>query len=197
MSGPMWQPNDYRIPVEITPGFWARLCLLLFLDPRATAAILTAAALHELGHLLALRLLGIPVFGLRLSGVGASLCADLRGDLREAWAILAGPGVNLLLALCLRSRLPGFALCNLALAAYNLLPVQPLDGGRLCAGILPRVFGAAGDALCRALAFLTAVLAVCLGVIGTCVLRLGLLPCLSAAAFLLRLGACQTERKML
>jgi Zn-dependent protease len=74
-----------------------------------------------------------------------------------AWVAAAGPAVNLLMALgwalLLKSviELPrGFAsaflaqmavagiVVNLVIMAINLLPVLPLDGGRILAGLLPR-----------------------------------------------------------
>ena len=186
-----------RFHLTVQPGFWILLCLMLFLDGSTAAVFLAAAACHELGHLAALRLLRIPVRGLTLSGSGAVLCVDLTGELREIWAVLAGPGMNLLLLLCFRSACPGFALCNLLLAGYNLLPVFPLDGGRLCEMALPRLFGAAGEGICLVLSRLVLAAAVACGVYGTCVLHLGLLPCVAAAGFLLRLGSCQTVRRMI
>ena len=193
----MRRPTNQRVSVTVTPGFWALLCLLIAFGGRAAVLFFAAAVLHELGHILVLRVLRIPICGLSLGGSGAALRADLTGAAREAWAIFAGPGTNLLLLFCCRRLFPGFALCNLALAVYNLLPVLPLDGGRLCAMLLPRLFGAAGEVLCRSLAWLVVLAAVLGGVYGTCFLHLGLLPILASAAFLLRLGACQTERKML
>ncbi|MFN3075886.1 MAG: site-2 protease family protein [Alphaproteobacteria bacterium] len=67
----------------------------------------------------------------------------------------AGPGINLLLALAsallmklplmmpiwlarwLAENLGHSILMNLALAAFNLLPMPPLDGGRMAVGLLP------------------------------------------------------------
>lgn len=105
--------------------------------------VLGAAALHELGHCLALALLGAPVSGLRIGVFGAELQADRRGLSYpgELAAVLAGPGANLLCAALLTllggSRWAVFTGASLVLCAFNMLPVRPLDGGRalelLCA----------------------------------------------------------------
>ena len=68
-----------------------------------TGLVLSAAALHELGHLAALRLLGGAVTALRISVFGAELAAE-GGQLsygRELAAVLAGPLTNLLAGLAL------------------------------------------------------------------------------------------------
>ncbi|MBO5340407.1 MAG: site-2 protease family protein [Oscillospiraceae bacterium] len=122
--------------VEVTGGF---LLLLAWLNYRDTQGLLLpalgAACIHELGHWAAIRLLGGCVDGLRLCAAGAEM--RLSGSMsycRELLCALAGPAVNLLLALA-AARLGGergfvFAGMNLALGCFNLLPLSVLDGGR-------------------------------------------------------------------
>lgn len=76
--------------------------------------------------------------------------ANLRHPKRDMmWVALAGPAVNILIALLLsdllRLRLSGelYQLCelgiiiNLFLATFNLIPIPPLDGSRILMGLLP------------------------------------------------------------
>ena len=118
--------------LSVTAGFFLLLGAFFLLDRWGILPpFVLAAALHEAGHLVVLLALGIPVRALELSAAGAVIRAELPGDRREALALAAGPGVNLLLALLFRRLRPLFALCNLCLGLANLLPLPGRDGGRL------------------------------------------------------------------
>ena len=121
--------------LELGWGFAALIVLALLggAGP-ALPPVLLAAACHELGHLAALRLAGARVERLRLNAFGAEIRADTRrlSYPREIACTLAGPAVNLALALLL-ARLTGHftaAGSNLVLGCFNLLPIPALDGGR-------------------------------------------------------------------
>lgn len=123
--------------VHVTGGFAVLAAWFVLAngwEPLAT--VLGAAAVHELGHWITLRLLGAEVTGFRLSALGAVLETD-SGRLSyggELAAVLAGPGANLLTALALTAfgegRWPAAVGANLVLCVFNLLPIRPLDGGR-------------------------------------------------------------------
>ena len=97
--------------------------------------VLGAAACHELGHLAVLALFRVPVSAIWLAPMGAVIVAPGQEKLsygRDLAATLAGAGVNLVIGLA-AARLLGdylFAGANILLAAYNLLPLEGLDGGR-------------------------------------------------------------------
>ncbi len=135
---------------------WTALPAVLFLTvaegPRRMSLGLLALMLHELGHLLTARGLGYRVRSLELWPFGAALSTDLGAGSRSALPVaLAGPlcsvaaaGMSLLLLRLLpltAGVMEPFFLMNLSLAAVNLLPSSPLDGGRALTALLSRPLG--------------------------------------------------------
>lgn len=161
--------------VRVSPGFPLLLAVALLISPpEVTAAVLLAAALHECGHLLLLRVFRVPVYGLRLNAFGAVILAPAArlSYGRELLVTLAGPAVNLLCAplLSLLAAHLGwawgwlFAGAHALLGVYNLLPVPPLDGGRALYLLTAWRFGpATGDAVSAAAGLLCASALLCFG----------------------------------
>lgn len=137
----MW---TYRDPPEIkvSPGFLLLLGLLFWLDEGVGLLPwgLTACMAHELGHMAVAAALGGRMERLTLTAVGAELRISYDAPLtysRDCLVALAGPAANLLaggLALALRWELA--AVLTFAVGAFNLLPILPLDGGRVMYGLL-------------------------------------------------------------
>jgi len=130
------------------PGFWLLLAVLWWLDEGVGVLpwALLACVAHELGHWAAARAMGGRLERLELSAVGARMSLRYPAPLsygRELAVALAGPAVNLLMGwafAAFRLFLP--AGVSFALGFFNLLPVLPLDGGR----VLWCAVGAALDA---------------------------------------------------
>lgn len=103
--------------------------LWLLLTPKWVGPMLLAAAVHELGHLLALWAFGVPVVYIEVGAGGARIGTGSMEARQELVCALAGPAAGALLVLCWRW-LPRTALLALGHTAFNLLPVYPMDGGR-------------------------------------------------------------------
>ena len=111
------------------------------------------------------------------------------------WAA-AGPAASLLVCLLLPRLLPRAALMSLLLAAGNLLPLWPLDGGRILLAVASQQLPLAqAQRLSRICAALTLALCWALAIFAACRLHLGLWPPLLAASLQLRAGrALQSEK---
>ncbi len=141
--------------VEVTGGFLLLWSLLYYLDRDGLlvwAAV--SMALHELGHIICLRLWGGRVALVRLSCVGVELrqaAGGPRSRLARAAVALAGPLASVSAAF-LASRLAErwaalYLLAGLSLGhgLFNLLPFPALDGGRALEALGgPRLSGGLG-----------------------------------------------------
>ncbi|MEO0343403.1 MAG: site-2 protease family protein [Pseudomonadota bacterium] len=106
---------------------------------------------HEMGHAWGHYVQGVPVKRVVIYGGGGFVEGTRSADRRQEEFIVAmGPLVNLMLwAVCgliaqniptgLAASLLGyFSLLNLLLFGFNMMPVQPLDGGKLLHLVLKR-----------------------------------------------------------
>ena len=117
--------------------------------------IFACVLLHELGHALAARRYGIKTRDIILLPIGGLARLQRMPDkpLQEIVVALAGPAVNLLIALALRAFVPGLdrpllemasggglveslLVVNIAMLGFNLIPAFPMDGGRVLRAVL-------------------------------------------------------------
>ena len=129
-----------KVKISCSLGFLAVAAVLIYLDGYVMFGWLICCLFHELAHTAAIKMFGGEIESLRLTAVGAVLELDSRRPLsykKEAFAALAGPAVNLLLAsVCGAMKYYNFSAINLSLGVLNLLPVMPLDGGRILCCVL-------------------------------------------------------------
>ena len=121
----------------VSPGFLLLSAAVYFFGGgSALTALFTAALAHEAGHMTAIWLTGAHIRRIRLTAAG--LAIDYGGLLtrrQEMGIAAAGPAAGLLFAgSCFLTDMRYFvyagAIAMLA-AMFNLMPVLPLDGGRL------------------------------------------------------------------
>ena len=127
--------------VHIGAGAVLLLTALYYLSGMGQlAALLCAAAVHELGHLAALKLCRVDVRGLRFGAGGLDMAVSgFTGASERLVCYAAGPAAGLLYCLAVRRVFPSSAIYSLLLSTYNLLPVLPLDGGRMLECLLSEV----------------------------------------------------------
>jgi len=149
----------FGFPIRVHLSFLILLgVVMLFSGGLAGVVLMTMVAgsvvVHELGHALMARHLGVPVraIGLHFFGGAAEITALPRKPGDEIAIAAAGPAVSfglaglghLLAALTGAHAFAWFGWVNLMLGAFNLLPAFPSDGGRILRALLARKRGLVG-----------------------------------------------------
>lgn len=112
--------------VKIDFSFILVLSFAVLLKAENLLFLFLFSALHELSHLFMLILFKGRADSLTFSFYGLALrYGSTLSKFKEFLVIFAGPFVNLILYLIIRDDI------NLILFALNILPIYPLDGGRL------------------------------------------------------------------
>jgi Zn-dependent protease len=156
----MWR--TYRIgrilgfPIELNLSFLLLLGFVLLWSGGLTGVYVVllgfaSVLLHELGHALVARRLGVRIAGIELRFFGgvAKMIDPPRTAGHEVAIAAAGPAVSFVLAgLALAgSAVSGAAVfellwwTNLVIAVFNLTPALPMDGGRILRALLSRRLG--------------------------------------------------------
>lgn len=122
------------VRLRISFGFLAVLSLMLILDSAGNIVLsLGAIALHELAHIAALYLVGGGLDGLTLMLCEFRILSRDHGmsNLQQLVVAAAGPAINLLAGLVLIPFYRNFALVNMAMGIFQLLPAATLDGDNI------------------------------------------------------------------
>lgn len=137
-----FQIKNCKITVSFL--FVAMLALFLFEDKSGIAVpAFLAAMLHEGGHAAMMRLYGTTLSQVRFTPFGIDMVKAGNTDRsyrRDAAISFAGPVVNIAVALiCTAFHFEGltyFISANWVFAVFNLLPIEPLDGGQALYSLL-------------------------------------------------------------
>lgn len=137
-----------EVSVYISP---VMLCMAVFFVAFGMAyefaCSLAAVMLHELAHARVAKKLGYSLNKIKIMPYGAALCGkvDMRATHEIAIAI-AGPLFNLVIGTAFAAMwwlvptsyafTETFCKCNIYIGIFNLLPVHPLDGGRIALALL-------------------------------------------------------------
>lgn len=97
--------------------------------------------IHELSHVLVAKFFGLQIEKIIFSLIGAKAVIknfNLTIAWKKFWILIAGPFANLFLAIIFFSQNNFFVGANFSLFIFNLLPIYPLDGGRILILILKK-----------------------------------------------------------
>ena len=152
-----------KLKISISPAtFILLLCMIATTPVRQLSAYLCAATLHELGHVIAAKMLRIDLAQIKLDVIGARLTTTGRLCSYHSLILLcfAGPLVNFLcfapalLEISTNAWLAEFCLSNLSLGVLNLIPIEGFDGGRILHAVLCKIFPLqTAERICGALSF--------------------------------------------
>lgn len=176
--------------IRLSFGFCALVCILAWLDWRFCLRFWVCSLFHELGHLAAMGLSHVPVESMTLSAAGAVIQAEFSDYKKELFCAAAGPLAGVVFAAALLRVFPQTALISILLSVGNLLPLYPLDGGRILRALLClfmeehrayRALHIVSVSCCCVLMLLACW--------GTVFLQMGLWPIFAALVLLWRTGA--------
>jgi stage IV sporulation protein FB len=106
--------------------------------------LLLAVTLHELSHIAAAKAFGLSADKMLITPIG-EIAVINRLETLPLWqkitVLAAGPLMNLLLFFAVPGQYNAFKAINLSLTVFNLLPVYPLDGGRMLQFLFARGLG--------------------------------------------------------
>lgn len=123
--------------------------LLLLLSGQSTTYILlfAFAVIHEMGHLICGLLLGLKPVDIKFMPVGLSILFDKTKEKwwKELLVSASGPIINFIIAIVFLflnsiNKRDTIIYANLLIGLFNLLPIIPLDGGRILKSMLKKFY---------------------------------------------------------
>ena len=114
------------------------IILFLFKELESFLSFYIFVILHEFAHILVAKLLKVKIIDLSFLAFGVNAKFDFKSQkLKESIIAIAGPFLSLILVYFY----PKYRIQNLFIFITNMIPIYPLDGGRIFKNIIMRIFG--------------------------------------------------------
>lgn len=123
--------------VVLPHAYWALSVGLLLLPLKLVIAWIISVFVHELFHYIALKICGIQVFAIKIGLWGTKMETESLSNGEEIFCAIAGPIGGFCLLVFVRI-FPLLAVLGCLHSIYNLIPIFPLDGGRVIHCIISR-----------------------------------------------------------
>ncbi len=159
-----------RIRMRISVFALPAMLIMLWLEGVLPFLMLVvSAAIHEIGHIFAMKFLGYRARRVDILPMGALIvCPESITYRDEALIALSGPFASLtasMIAFCVYAAESNaysffFAFVNTVLALFNLLPIEKLDGGKALACVLLHKSKENCERICSAVSKVTKLLLV-------------------------------------
>lgn len=180
------------------PLFYLSLAAGCLLFPiKWLVAWLAAVFVHELCHILMLKILGCSIRSVVIGPMGAVIETDPIPAHKELLCAVAGP-VGSFSLLLLSRWMPLIAICGFVQGGYNLIPLHPMDGGRAVRCLIEMYFDEEmTERIMSVISWVIMIGFIVLGFYCLLFLSLGPLPLLFALLLAARTGKipCKTFRE--
>lgn len=162
--------------IVIRPSICVGICVSAVVLPIYwTIAWVIAGLIHELGHIITLKLFMIPIHKISFAIGGAYIETGYMRNIDEIIVSAAGPVAGLL-GMLIFFRYPYIALCAFIQSIYNLLPFPCYDGGRIISAFADIILSTlVAQKVYSAIMILTAALLVAVGLYMWIMLGLGVI----------------------
>lgn len=136
--------------IRIQPSVFLMAAFLTLLIPfNWLFSVILASVFHETGHFAAICMTGGKVESVTVSFTGIQIHSAILHRRNELICAAAGPLASMLLLVFSHS-VPKLAICGAVQGMFNLLPVYPMDGGRMLNCLVQWLLPGRADRICKA-----------------------------------------------